>query len=292
MTNFATTLPAPLATGEGGLKRYLQAIRAFPVLSADEEFMLAQRWHKEGDLEAAHKLVTSHLRLVAKIAMGFRHYGLPVADLISEGNIGLMRAVKKFEPDRGFRLATYAMWWIKASITEFVLQSWSLVRLGTAAAQKRLFFNLRRLKSDLGAIDGQPLTFEQTKAIATRLDVPEAEVQAMERRLYARDVSLNMPASAESEVERQDLLVDVAPDQETRFIEHEESRRGNAFIAQALTELDARERRIFEARRLQDEPATLEDLAKIFGISRERVRQIENKAFEKVSRAVKRQAGP
>ncbi|TAN55032.1 MAG: RNA polymerase sigma factor RpoH, partial [Rhodospirillales bacterium] len=255
-------------------------------LSAEEELRLARKFADEGDIKAAHSLVTSHLRLVAKIAFGYKNYGLPVADLIAEGNIGLMRAVKKFEPERGFRLATYAMWWIKASITEYVLQSWSLVKIGTAAAQKKLFFNLRRLKGALGVSDTAELEPKHAASIAKTLDVTPSEVVTMNRRLFGRDTSLNLPVRADSEIERQDLLADEGDDIETRLAERQESQRGLAWLREGLGVLDERERHIIEKRRLLDEPATLEDLAAGYGISRERVRQIEVKAFEKLKKAV------
>ncbi len=278
--------PALPVLQEDGLRAYLQAIRRFPLLSPEEELELAQRFRADGDLNAAHRLVTSHLRLVAKIAYGFRNYGLPMADLISEGNIGLMKAVKKFEPERGFKLATYAMWWIKASITEYVLQSWSLVKLGTSAAQKKLFFNLRRLKSGLNLVEGQQLSPGEIEGVARKLGVSASEVTAMEQRLSARDSSLNSPVRMDSEVERQDLLVDETPNPEDSLSGRQESQRGMLLLQQGMKVLDERERRIIAQRRLKDEPATLEDLASEFGISRERVRQIEVKAFAKLQKHV------
>jgi len=280
----------PSITPEASLTRYLQEIRKFPMLEAEQEFMLAKRWQEYEDAEAAHKLVTSHLRLVAKIAMGYRGYGLPVAELIAEGNVGMMQAVKRFDPDRGFRLATYAMWWIRASIQEYILRSWSLVKIGTTAAQKKLFFNLRRLKGQIAALEEGDLSPEQVKLIATKLSVPEQDVVQMNRRLAAPDNSLNAPVRADGDGEWQDWLVDDTPSQETRLVEDEELSNRRALLAKAMKELNERERRILEARRLSEEPATLEDLSQEFGISRERVRQIEVRAFEKLSRAMKRGA--
>jgi RNA polymerase sigma-32 factor len=280
----------PSITPEASLSRYLQEIRKFPMLEAEEEFMLAKRWQEYGDSEAAHKLVTSHLRLVAKIAMGYRGYGLPVAELIAEGNVGMMQAVKRFDPDKGFRLATYAMWWIRASIQEYILRSWSLVKIGTTAAQKKLFFNLRRLKGQIAALEEGDLSPDQVKLIAHKLSVPEQDVVQMNRRLAAPDNSLNAPVRADGDGEWQDWLVDEAPDQETRLVEDEELSNRRALLAKAMESLNERERRILQARRLAEEPATLEDLSQEFNISRERVRQIEVRAFEKLSRAMKRGA--
>jgi RNA polymerase sigma-32 factor len=280
----------PSITPEGSLTRYLQEIRKFPMLEAEQEFMLAKRWQEYEDSEAAHQLVTSHLRLVAKIAMGYRGYGLPVAELISEGNVGMMQAVKRFDPDKGFRLATYAMWWIRASIQEYILRSWSLVKIGTTAAQKKLFFNLRRLKGQIAALEEGDLTAEQVKLIATKLSVPEQDVVSMNRRLAAPDNSLNAPVRADGEGEWQDWLIDETPSQETRLAENEELSDRRALLAKAMLGLNERERRILEARRLAEEPATLEDLSQEFNISRERVRQIEVRAFEKLSRTMKRAA--
>lgn len=278
----------PMISAEGGLQRYLAEIRRFPMLRPEEEFMLAKRWREQNDTDAAHRLVTSHLRLVAKIAMGYRGYGLPIGEVISEGNVGLMQAVKRFEPDKGFRLATYAMWWIKAAIQEYILRSWSLVKMGTTANQKKLFFNLRKAKSQISALSEGDLRPEQVKTIATRLGVHEKEVIEMNRRLGG-DSSLNTPlrADGEGDGEWQDWLVDERPTQE-RIIEEEEetSYRHDALIG-ALSVLNERERRIFEARRLRDEPITLEDLSEEFNVSRERVRQIEVRAFEKVQKAVR-----
>jgi RNA polymerase sigma-32 factor len=284
----ATSLPA-LTSGEGGLNRYLQDIRQFPMLQPEEEFMLAKRWKEHGDTAAAHKLITSHLRLVAKIAMGYRGYGLPIGEVISEGNVGLMQAVKKFEPDKGFRLATYAMWWIKASIQEFVLRSWSLVKMGTTANQKKLFFNLRKVKGQIQALEDGDLRPDQVKTIARRLGVTEDDVVSMNRRL-AGDSSLNAQIRADGEGEWQDWLVDDSDNQEAMMVENEESSLRHDLLTGALDKLNERERRIFEARRLRDEPATLEDLSQEFGVSRERIRQIEVKAFEKVQKAVKNAA--
>ncbi len=274
---------------EGNLSRYLQEIRKFPMLSPEEELALSRRWREHEDLEAAHKLVTSHLRLVAKIAMGYRGYGLPVGELISEGNVGMMQAVKRFDPDRGFRLATYAMWWIRAAIQEYILHSWSLVKMGTTAAQKKLFFNLRRLKGQMQAIDEGDLKPEQVEKIATVLGVPEQDVINMNRRLAAPDHSLNAPVRADSEGEWQDWLVDELESQESAIGEQQELSGRKALLATALKTLNARERHILEERRLKDNPTTLEDLSKEYNISRERVRQIEVRAFEKLQKAMKAQ---
>jgi RNA polymerase sigma-32 factor len=277
----------PILTAESGLTRYLEEIRRFPMLEPQDEFMLAKRWREHGDRDAAHKLVTSHLRLVAKIAMGYRGYGLPISEVISEGNVGLMQAVKRFEPEKGFRLATYAMWWIKAAIQEYILRSWSLVKMGTTANQKKLFFNLRKAKSKISALEDGDLRPDQVKLIAKRLGVTEQDVVDMNRRLGG-DVSLNAPIRDDGDSgEWQDWLVDEISDQETRLVEDEESDNRKKALGEALSVLNDRERRIFEARRLADDPITLEDLAAEFGVSRERVRQIEVRAFEKVQRAVK-----
>ncbi|HWE21947.1 MAG TPA: RNA polymerase sigma factor RpoH [Hyphomicrobiaceae bacterium] len=280
-----------IAADSGGLVRYLEEIRKFPMLEPEEEFMLAKRWQEHEDSEAAHKLVTSHLRLVTRIAMGYRGYGLPIGEVISEGNVGLMQAVKRFEPEKGFRLATYAMWWIRASIQEYILRSWSLVKMGTTAAQKKLFFNLRRMKGQIKALEEGDLKPEQVKKIATTLGVPEDDVISMNRRLGG-DASLNAPVRADAEGggEWQDWLVDEAPDQEERLVESEELSQRKAYLAKAMGTLNERERRIFEARRLAEEPATLEDLSEEFGVSRERIRQIEVRAFEKVQEAVQKAA--
>jgi len=272
---------------EGNLSRYLQEIRKFPMLSAEEELALSRAWREHGDVEAAHKLVTSHLRLVAKIAMGYRGYGLPLGELISEGNVGMMQAVKRFDPDRGFRLATYAMWWIRAAIQEYILHSWSLVKMGTTAAQKKLFFNLRRLKGQMQAIDDGDLQPEQVASIAKMLDVPEQDVVSMNRRLAAPDHSLNAPLRADSEGEWQDWLVDETESQETAIAEREEMDGRKALLAGALKTLNERERHILLERRLKDNPTTLEELSQQYGISRERVRQIEVRAFEKLQKAMK-----
>ncbi len=277
----------PILTAESGLSRYLEEIRRFPMLEPQEEYMLAKSWREHGDREAAHRLVTSHLRLVAKIAMGYRGYGLPISEVISEGNVGLMQAVKRFEPDKGFRLATYAMWWIKAAIQEYILRSWSLVKMGTTANQKKLFFNLRKAKSRISALEEGDLRPDQVKLIAKRLGVTEQDVVDMNRRLGG-DVSLNSPIREEGDSgEWQDWLVDDSTSQESRLAEDEEADNRHAALGHALKGLNTRERRIFEARRLADEPITLEELADEFGVSRERVRQIEVRAFEKVQKAVK-----
>ena len=273
--------------GEGGLSRYLAEIRKFPLLDPQEEYMLAKRWREHEDTEAAHKLVTSHLRLVAKIAMGYRGYGLPINEVIAEGNIGLMQAVKRFEPERGFRLATYAMWWIRASIQEYILRSWSLVKLGTTAAQKKLFFNLRRVKGQIEALEEGDMHPEHVTDIAKRLGVPEQEVVNMNRRLASPDSSLNTPLGTESESEWQDWLADESLDQETQLAETEELEERRTLLSTALEELTPRERDILEARRLRDEPMTLEDLSVKYDISRERVRQIEVRAFEKLQEKMK-----
>ncbi len=277
-------------TPEGGLSRYLQEIRKFPMLPAEEEFMLAKAWREHGDTEAAHKLVTSHLRLVAKIAMGYRGYGLPVAELIAEGNIGMMQAVKRFEPDRGFRLATYAMWWIRAAMQEYILRSWSLVKIGTTAAQKKLFFNLRRLKGQMQQIDEGDLSPDMVAKIAKKLDVPETDVVNMNRRLAAPDNSLNAPMRIDGEGEWQDWLVDETPSQETRLGESQEMTNRRRLLSAAMEKLTDREKHILTERRLKDEPTTLEDLSQEYNISRERVRQIEVRAFEKLQKNMKQQA--
>ena len=276
----------PILAGENGLTRYLEEIRRFPMLEPDEEYVLAKRWREHSDSAAAHRLVTSHLRLVAKIAMGYRGYGLPIGEVISEGNIGLMQAVKRFEPEKGFRLATYAMWWIRASIQEYILRSWSLVKMGTTANQKKLFFNLRKAKSQISAFEEGDLRPENAAAIATKLGVTQQEVVEMNRRLSG-DASLNAPLREEGEGEWQDWLVDDASDQESMLAESEESENRRAALAQALGVLNERERRIFEARRLAEDQLTLEELSAEFGISRERVRQIEVRAFEKVQQAAR-----
>jgi RNA polymerase sigma-32 factor len=276
----------PMISADGGLNRYMAEIRRFPMLDPEQEFMLAKRWREHGDRDAAHKLVTSHLRLVAKIAMGYRGYGLPIGEVISEGNIGLMQAVKRFEPDKGFRLATYAMWWIRASIQEYILRSWSLVKMGTTANQKKLFFNLRKAKSQISALEEGDMRPEQVTTIATRLGVTEQDVVDMNRRMSG-DASLNAPIRQEGEGEWQDWLVDDSASQEKLLADREETSNRIEALQQALSVLNPREKRIFEARRLTDEPSTLEQLSTEFGISRERVRQIEVRAFEKVQQAVK-----
>jgi RNA polymerase sigma-32 factor len=277
----------PIVGSEGNLARYLQEIRRFPMLAPEEEFMLAKRWREHEDTVAAHKLVTSHLRLVAKIAMGYRGYGLPLNELISEGNVGMMQAVKRFDPDRGFRLATYAMWWIRAAIQEYILHSWSLVKIGTTAAQKKLFFNLRKLKGQLQAIEEGDMTPETVTKIATELDVPEADVVSMNRRLASPDHSLNAPLRAEGEGEWQDWLVDDRDDQETALADSEELGKRRKLLSKAMGALNERERHILTERRLREEPTTLEDLSQQYNISRERVRQIEVRAFEKLQKAIK-----
>ncbi|MBL8770025.1 MAG: RNA polymerase sigma factor RpoH [Phenylobacterium sp.] len=273
---------------EGGLSRYLSEIRKFPMLAKDQEFMLAKRWQEHQDPEAAHQLVTSHLRLVAKIAMGYRGYGLPIGEVISEGNVGLMQAVKKFDPDKGFRLATYAMWWIRASIQEFILRSWSLVKMGTTAAQKKLFFNLRKAKSEIAALQEGDLRPDQVSQIATKLGVLDEEVVSMNRRLSGGDASLNSPLRSDSESEWQDWLVDNdTPSQETVVADTQEMNLRMSLLEAAMTELTDRERHILTERRLKDEPTTLEDLATEYGVSRERVRQIEVRAFEKLQKSMR-----
>ncbi|MHA1572517.1 MAG: RNA polymerase sigma factor RpoH [Alphaproteobacteria bacterium] len=281
----AARLPT-IAQGSLGLTRYLEDIRKFPMLEPGEEFMLAKSWQEHDDSDAAEKLVTSHLRLVARIAMGYRGYGLPIGEVISEGNVGLMQAVKRFDPDKGFRLATYAMWWIRASIQEYILRSWSLVKMGTTAAQKKLFFNLRRAKSQLRALDDGDLHPDHVQTIARKLGVSEADVVSMNRRLGG-DSSLNAPVRTDAEAgEWQDWLVDNAPSQEDQLGETQELDQRRGYLTNALSSLNDRERRIFEARRLSDSPITLEDLSTEFGVSRERIRQIEVRAFEKVQKAV------
>jgi RNA polymerase sigma-32 factor len=283
----ARTAVLPALKAESGLSHYLEEIRRFPMLEPQQEYMLARSWREHGDREAAHQLVTSHLRLVAKIAMGYRGYGLPISEVISEGNVGLMQAVKRFEPEKGFRLATYAMWWIKAAIQEYILRSWSLVKMGTTANQKKLFFNLRKAKSKISALEEGDMHPDQVKLIAKRLGVTEQDVIDMNRRLGG-DASLNAPIREEGDSgEWQDWLVDEAPSQERLLAESEEKDNRHEALISALDVLNERERRIFEARRLADDPITLEDLASEFGVSRERVRQIEVRAFEKVQKAVK-----
>jgi RNA polymerase sigma-32 factor len=284
----ASSSVIPIAP-EGNLSRYLQEIRKFPMLSPEEELDLAKRWKESGDERAAHKLVTSHLRLVAKIAMGYRGYGLPVGELISEGNVGMMQAVKRFDPDRGFRLATYAMWWIRAAIQEYILHSWSLVKMGTTAAQKKLFFNLRRLKAQMSALEEGDLQSEQVEKIARVLQVPEQDVVSMNRRLASPDHSLNAPVRADSEGEWQDWLVDEQETQESELSDREDLSNRRMLLGEALKTLNERERHILIERRLKDEPTTLEELSQQYNISRERVRQIEVRAFEKLQKSMKNQ---
>ncbi|HUZ73607.1 MAG TPA: RNA polymerase sigma factor RpoH [Stellaceae bacterium] len=286
----ATTHALPTIASEGNLARYLQEIRKFPMLEVEEEYMLAKRWREHADPDAAHKLVTSHLRLVAKIAMGYRGYGLPLSELISEGNVGMMQAVKRFDPERGFRLATYAMWWIRASMQEYILHSWSLVKMGTTAAQKKLFFNLRKLKGQIQAIEEGDLTPEHVQKIARELDVPEADVVSMNRRLASPDHSLNAPLRGDGEGEWQDWLVDETDNQETTLSERQELGVRRDLLRAAMTHLTDRERDILVERRLKDEPTTLEDLSQRYGVSRERVRQIEVRAFDKLQRAIRSMA--
>lgn len=285
-------LSLPSIDSDRGLTRYYREIWAFPVLKPEEEYMLAVRWTEDGDTDAAHRLVTSHLRLVAKIASGYRGYGLPMADLISEGNIGLMKAVKKFEPQRGFRLATYAMWWIRAAITEYVLRSWSMVKLGTLAAQKKLFFSLGRIKRELSILSDGPINDEQAEKVADALNVSRQDVMDMDRRLGAPDVSLNAPRSREDSEggEFMDTLVDEAPSPEAVAATTEEGKRRRTLLAQALETLPERERHILTERQLSDQPKTLEELGSVYGISRERVRQLEVRAFDRVKKAVEKLA--
>lgn len=277
---------APAISPEGNLTRYLQDIRRFPMLEKNEEYMLAKAWVDHGDSDSAHKLVTSHLRLVAKIAMGYRGYGLPVGELISEGNVGMMQAVKKFDPERGFRLSTYAMWWIKAAIQEYILRSWSLVKIGTTAAQKKLFFNLKRIKGQIQAVNEGDMHPDQVNHIATQLNVSEQEVINMNRRIAAPDHSLNAPLKMDGEGEWQDWLVDETPDQETQTAEKEELIYRRELLSNAMEDLNEREKHILTERRLKDSPKTLEELSKVYKISRERVRQIEVRAFEKIQKAI------
>ena len=276
----------PILSSEGSLSFYLQEIKRFPILTAEEEYMLAKRYKEHGDAEAAHKLVTSHLRLVAKIAMGYRGYGLPVTDLISEGNVGFMQAVKKFDPEKGFRLATYAMWWIRAQIQEYVLHSWSLVKIGTTAAQKKLFFNLRKLKNQLGSIDDGSLSPENVREIANRLNVKEAEVKDMEGRLFSGDQSLNVQIGHEANTEWQDMIVDDSEAQDKVFEKKDEYLHRKKLFNEALKILNPREKEIVKLRRLRDKPKKLEELSQQFNISRERVRQIEEKAIEKLQKEI------
>jgi len=288
MLPMASLSVLPIAP-EGNLSRYLQEIRKFPMLTPEEELRLSKSWKEQGDERAAHKLVTSHLRLVAKIAMGYRGYGLPVGELISEGNVGMMQAVKRFDPDRGFRLATYAMWWIRAAIQEYILHSWSLVKMGTTAAQKKLFFNLRRLKAQMSALEEGDLKSEQVEKIAKALQVPENDVISMNRRLASPDHSLNAPVRADSEGEWQDWLVDDGETQESELADREDLTNRRMLLGEALKNLNERERHILIERRLKDEPTTLEELSQQYNISRERVRQIEVRAFEKLQKSMKTQ---
>ncbi|MDH5748477.1 MAG: RNA polymerase sigma factor RpoH [Rhodospirillales bacterium] len=281
-----TAISLPTVPVEGGLSLYFREAWRFPMLEADEEFMLAKRWREHEDVDAAHALVTSHLRLVCKMAMKYRGYGLPVADLISEGNIGLMKAVRKFEPDRGFRLSTYAIWWIRASITEYILKSWSMVKLGTVSAQKKLFFSLRRTKSQLKILDDCDLTPEQADQLSERLGVPADDIVAMNRRLAARDTSLNVPMGDDEGMEFQDTLKDEALSPEMAFAESEELSLRGGFLKTAVAALPERERHIFTERNLSEEPKTLEELGQYYGVSRERVRQLEARAMERVQKAV------
>lgn len=281
----------PQVTVEGGLSRYFQEVWKFPILEPDEEFMLAERYRSRGDTNAAHKLVTSHLRLVAKIAMKYKGYGLPMADLVSEGNIGLMKAVKKFEPERGFRLSTYAMWWIKAAITEHILKSWSLVKLGTVASQKKLFFSLRNIKARLSIMDTGELTDQQAQEIADQTKVSVADVKNMNRRLAARDYSLNATVTEDETVEYVDTLVDDRPSPEAQLAAREEFGAKDNLLQEAIANLPERERAIFVERHLSEEPKTLEELGTVYGVSRERIRQLEARAFEKVKKAVLAAAG-
>jgi RNA polymerase sigma-32 factor len=284
------TRTLPTVSGQGGLARYLEEIRQFPMLEPDEEYMLAKRWREHDDRDAAHKLVTSHLRLVARIAMGYRGYGLPIGEVISEGNVGLMQAVKRFEPDKGFRLATYAMWWIRASIQEYILRSWSLVKMGTTASQKKLFFNLRKVKGQIEALEEGDLHPDNVKKISTQLGVSEEDVVSMNRRLSG-DSSLNAPVRTDSESgEWMDWLVDETENQEISLAKNQELERRREFLKDAMKGLNEREKRIFVARRLTEDPVTLEDLSSEFGVSRERIRQIEVRAFEKVQKAVQKAA--
>ncbi|MCG8545630.1 MAG: RNA polymerase sigma factor RpoH [Alphaproteobacteria bacterium] len=286
----STTLPSIVISPEGNLQRYLQEIRKFPMLEKEEEYMLAKRWREHDEAESAHKLVTSHLRLVAKIAMGYRGYGLPINELISEGNIGLMQAVKRFDPERGFRLATYAMWWIRASIQEYILHSWSLVKMGTTAAQKKLFFNLRKLKGRLEAFEEGDLNPENVTKIATELSVPEQDVISMNRRMSAPDHSLNAPVRVDGDGEWQDWLEDDTDSQEVVVAEAQELEKRRELLQEAMHVLNERERNILTERRLKEDSTTLEDLSKVYGISRERVRQIEVRAFEKLQKAMRNAA--
>ena len=290
MANTPSSSRALTLSPEQGLSRYLSEIRKFPMLSKDEEFMLAKRWQEHEDSEAAEKMVTSHLRLVAKIAMGYRGYGLPMAEVISEGNVGLMQSVKKFDPDKGFRLATYAMWWIRASIQEYILRSWSLVKLGTTAAQKKLFFNLRRMKGEIKALDNAQLNPEQVTEIATKLNVSEKDVVSMNGRMSGSDASLNAPMGAEGDMEWVDWLADEEPNQAETFAHNQEFEARLELLSAAMADLSEREQDILTKRRLSDEPQTLEELSTVYNVSRERIRQIEVRAFEKLQKAMQKMA--
>lgn len=290
MANTPSSSRALALSPEQGLSRYLSEIRKFPMLTKDEEFMLAKKWRENEDSQAAEKMVTSHLRLVAKIAMGYRGYGLPMAEVISEGNVGLMQSVKKFDPDKGFRLATYAMWWIRASIQEYILRSWSLVKLGTTAAQKKLFFNLRRMKGEIDAIDNAQLNPEQVTQIATKLNVPEKDVISMNGRMSGGDASLNAPMGAEGDMEWMDWLEDEDSNQAQTFAETQEFDARMDLLQTAMADLSEREQHILQERRLTDEPKTLEELSEVYNVSRERIRQIEVRAFEKLQKAMQKMA--
>ena len=289
MANKTASMSVALSP-EQGLSRYLSEIRKFPMLPKEEEFMLAKRWQEHEDPAAAEKMVTSHLRLVAKIAMGYRGYGLPMAEVISEGNVGLMQSVKKFDPDKGFRLATYAMWWIRASIQEYILRSWSLVKLGTTAAQKKLFFNLRRIKGEISALEATDLNPEQVTFIADKLNVPEKDVISMNGRMSGSDASLNVRMGTEGDMEWQDWLADDEPNQADDFAEKQEFDARMDLLGNAMQDLNERERDILTQRRLSEEPKTLEELSEVYSVSRERIRQIEVRAFEKLQKAMKRMA--
>lgn len=289
MANTAASRAVALSP-EQGMSRYLSEIRKFPMLSKEEEFMLAKKWQQNEDSEAAEKMVTSHLRLVAKIAMGYRGYGLPMAEVISEGNVGLMQSVKKFDPDKGFRLATYAMWWIRASIQEYILRSWSLVKLGTTAAQKKLFFNLRRMKGEIDALDNAQLNPDQVTHIATKLNVPEKDVISMNGRMSGSDASLNAPMGAEGDMEWMDWLEDEDSNQAQEFADNQEFDARMELLQTAMADLSEREQHILQERRLTDEPKTLEELSEVYNVSRERIRQIEVRAFEKLQKAMQKMA--
>ncbi|MEO0465329.1 MAG: RNA polymerase sigma factor RpoH [Pseudomonadota bacterium] len=285
-----TSSRAMALSPEQGLSRYLSEIRKFPMLEKGEEFMLAKRWQEDEDSGAAEKMVTSHLRLVAKIAMGYRGYGLPMAEVISEGNVGLMQSVKKFDPDKGFRLATYAMWWIRAAIQEYILRSWSLVKLGTTAAQKKLFFNLRRIKGEIAALEEGDLKPDQVTEIATRLNVAEKDVISMNGRMSASDASLNVPMGQDGDMEWQDWLSDDEPNQAHEFAQKQEFNARMDLLTSAMADLNEREKHILTERRLSDEPKTLEELSQVYNVSRERIRQIEVRAFEKLQKAMQKMA--